>query len=471
MLKTKLLFLPFFIALTLPAQTVRFQTSLGGIDVVLTPTPTPLTVANFMNYVNSGAYNNTIIHRSLPVSAAVAPYIIQGGGYALGAANIPYLIPQNPPITNEFNSASCPCNIAGTIAMAQFADEINSATDQWYFNVADNSGTLDSQSFVVFGAVANAPSLAVATSINSLPVYTADYSQDADFVNLPLVNYSCPNPTCPLIKADNFITVYSIAQLQPAVTGIANAATALNNNGTGISPGEIITLYGTNLGPCQSSTAVTTTACSSEVATTLALDSAGLVTSSLAGTQVLFNGVPGPMIFTEDGQAAVVVPYEIAGQNTVSVVVSYLGAETAPIQFKVVPANPGLFTLNYSGQGDAAILRLNSDGTVSGINASSPASVGDFLELYGQGYGVASPSTSLPDGAVVGSTLPLPAATTVLLIDGQPVTTQYAGGAGDDVNGVMQINFYVPQLAPGAHQIQVKVGSAVSPAGVTLQTH
>jgi uncharacterized protein (TIGR03437 family) len=107
---------------------------------------------------------------------------------------------------------------------------------------------------------------------------------------------------------------------------------------------------------------------------------------------------------------------------------------------------------------------------VSGINTSSPASVGDTLELYGQGYGVASASTSLPDGAVVTSILPVPAAPTTLLIDGQPVKTLYAGAAGGDVNGVMQINFIVPQLAPGSHSLQVQVGSAVSPKGVNLQT-
>ena len=95
MLNNKRRFLPFFISLTafsgsLYAQTcassstVRFQTTLGGIDVVLTPGVTPNTVTNFLSYVCSGAYSNTIFHRSLTIAAAVPPYIIQGGGYALG---------------------------------------------------------------------------------------------------------------------------------------------------------------------------------------------------------------------------------------------------------------------------------------------------------------------------------------------------------------------------------------------------
>jgi uncharacterized protein (TIGR03437 family) len=436
------------------------STTLGSIDVVLTPNQTPMTVANFMTYVSSGAYNNTIIHRSLPVSAAVPPYIIQGGGYALGPGNVPYLIPQNPPITNEFNTANCPggtCNVAGTIAMAQYAGDIDSATNEWFFNVQDNSSTLDSQSFVVFGNVANASSLAVATNINSLPTFIEDFGQDADFQNLPLQNYSCAASTiCDLVKPANYIFVNSITPISPAdsAAGAQDSATATNNNKIGISPGEIISLYGTNLGPTP--------------VATLTLNSAGTqVTTSLDGTQVTFNGFAGPMIFTSDGQIAVVVPYEIAGQSTVSVVVSYLGLEASPFQLNVVPVTPGLFTLSQQGTGDAAIRRV-SDSSV--ISASNPASVGDTLELYGEGYGVASSGTSLADGAVVETVLPVPAATTTLLIDGKPVDTTYAGGAGGEVNGVLQINFVVPQLAPGSHQLQIQVGNAVSPTGVTLHT-
>jgi uncharacterized protein (TIGR03437 family) len=358
--------------------------------------------------------------------------------------------------------------VAGTIAMAQYGGNIDSATNQWFFNVQDNSSTLDSQSFVVFGNTANASSLTVATNINSLPTFIDDFGQDADFMNLPLQNYSCPNPTCPLVKPANYIFVNSVTPISPidSAAGVADAATAANNDKTGISPGEIITLYGTNFGTASPSYLGPTQA------TGLTLDPTGtFVTTSLETTQVLFNGVAGPMIFTSDQQIAVVVPYEIAGQSKVSVVVSYLGLQTTPIQFNVVPATPGLFTLSQTGQGDAAIVRY-SDGSV--ISTSNPASVGDLLELYGEGYGVATPNTSLADGTVVSTVLPVPAAATTVLIDGKPVNAeniQYAGGAGGDVNGVLQINFTVPQLAPGSHQLQIQVGNAVSPAGVNLQTH
>src|SRR5687767_5010954 len=64
--------------------TVRFATSAGNIDIALLDRQKPRTVANFLNYVNSGRYNNTIVHRSDPLDGnpASPPDIIQGGGYA-----------------------------------------------------------------------------------------------------------------------------------------------------------------------------------------------------------------------------------------------------------------------------------------------------------------------------------------------------------------------------------------------------
>src|SRR3989338_5688060 len=74
-----------------PASTVSMQTVLGEIDIEVFDTAAPLTVANFMNYVNSGAYNNSFIHRSVP------GFIIQGGGYRWGN-NVAYAIAQNSPV-------------------------------------------------------------------------------------------------------------------------------------------------------------------------------------------------------------------------------------------------------------------------------------------------------------------------------------------------------------------------------------
>src|SRR2546426_11136479 len=89
------------------AQTVRFQTNLGAIDVALLTDSAPATVANFLKYVNRGSFTNSFFHRSVP------GFVIQGGGYQF--ENSPKEIPADPPVRNEFRVS----NTRGTLAMAK----------------------------------------------------------------------------------------------------------------------------------------------------------------------------------------------------------------------------------------------------------------------------------------------------------------------------------------------------------------
>ncbi|MEP6715482.1 MAG: peptidylprolyl isomerase, partial [Terriglobia bacterium] len=412
-----------------------FYTNVGSIDVVLTPDVAPLTVANFMNYVNSGTYINTIIHRSVP------GFVIQGGGFQL-VNHVVVVPPTNAAVTNEPNVS----NTRGTIAMAKTSDP-NSATDQWFFNLADNGATLDSaanNAFTVFGHITNAAGLAVMDKIASFMVYPGTSINPA-FTDLPLNNFRGT------LQDGNFVLVTSIVQL-PVLTNASyeDAASAVLSNTTGIAPGEFLAIYGTSLGPSQ--------------LTTLTLDSNGVVTNSLAGTQVLFNGTPGAMIYTSSNQISVIAPYSIAGASSVNLSVVYQGVTSSTFYFPVIPANPAIFTLNSSGKGDGVIFYPNE----VIVNAANPASPGDILVLYGEGYGALT--SPIADGTIIGATLPVPVGKVQLLVDNQPIDTSYAGGAPGVVNGVLQVNFKVPALNPGSHSIQIQVGDRVSPAGVTLQT-
>ncbi len=160
------------------ASTVSMQTVLGEIDIELFDTAAPLTVANFMNYVNSGAYNNSFIHRSVP------GFIIQGGGYTW-SNNSANAIAQNSPVVNEFDLSRS--NVRGTIAMAKLSGDPDSATSGWFFNLADNSANLDFQNggFTVFGRVIG-NGMSVVDAIAALPVYNAGGA----FGNLPLIGYT-----------------------------------------------------------------------------------------------------------------------------------------------------------------------------------------------------------------------------------------------------------------------------------------
>ena len=159
------------------ATIVRLPTSVGVIDINLYDAAAPRTVANFLNYVNSGTYNNSFIHRSVP------GFIIQGGGYIWNdsTGNVSS-VTTNAPIANEFSASRS--NRRGTIAMAKLGGDPNSATSQWFINLADNAASLDGQNggFTVFGEV-TASSMAVVDAIARLPIANVG----GPFTELPLV--------------------------------------------------------------------------------------------------------------------------------------------------------------------------------------------------------------------------------------------------------------------------------------------
>jgi len=195
---------------------VRLQTSLGPIDIALLDAAAPLTVANFMNYVNRGAYNNSFIHRSVP------GFIIQGGGYTWDStANGYYTVAANSPVMNEFSSTRP--NLRGTVAMAKLGGDPNSATTEWFFNLADNSANLDAQNggFTVFGQVIG-NGMQVVDAIAALQVVDAGGA----LTNLPLVTIPAG-----AIQESNLVMVGNVSVFLPVTT--ANLTTGWNLLGNG----------------------------------------------------------------------------------------------------------------------------------------------------------------------------------------------------------------------------------------------
>jgi peptidyl-prolyl cis-trans isomerase A (cyclophilin A) len=163
---------------TPPDTIVQFDTTLGSFQVELFDSATPITVANFLSYVSAGSYQDSIVHRSIP------GFVIQGGGYSFPAnSNQVVSIPAFPPIVNEHGIH----NTRGTIAMATASGNPNSATSQWFFNLADNSANLDFQNggFAVFGQVLS-PGMNVVDAIAAVPTVNAG----SPFDTLPVVNFN-----------------------------------------------------------------------------------------------------------------------------------------------------------------------------------------------------------------------------------------------------------------------------------------
>ena len=157
---------------TVSKPQVTLTTSAGAITLELDPASVPTTVNNFLNYVNSGFYANTLFHRVVP------GFIAQGGGFTAGMVQKTGL---SSPIALESNKGLS--NLRGTVAMARLGDDpadpvgsANSATSQFFINLVDNT-FLDYQAagrpgYAVFGTVVQG--LSVADTMATQPTATVN---------------------------------------------------------------------------------------------------------------------------------------------------------------------------------------------------------------------------------------------------------------------------------------------------------
>ncbi|MDD9890798.1 MAG: peptidylprolyl isomerase [Gammaproteobacteria bacterium] len=164
---------------------VRVSTSIGDFSIELLDETAPITVQNFLNYVNRNDYNGTYFHR------VVDDFVAQGGAYRFELFVGPIDIPTDPPIQNEFTGQS---NLRGTVAMARIAEQPNSATNQWFVNLQDNTDldTVDG-GFTVFGnvlgegmqivdALDDLPTIDLGLKASDAPYWTTPYTDPRDFV-------------------------------------------------------------------------------------------------------------------------------------------------------------------------------------------------------------------------------------------------------------------------------------------------
>lgn len=232
-----------------------------------------------------------------------------------------------------------------------------------------------------------------------------------------------------------------------AAASIVNAA---GNQGGAVAPGEIVSIYGSGLGPA--------------APRGLQLSASSTVDTAAGDTQVLFNGIPSPVLFTSRGQVNAVVPYAVSRVSSVSLQVSYMGVVSNSVTIPVQASVPALFTANGSGSGQAAA--GNQDFSLN--STAHPATRGSVITLYATGEGQTNPSGS--DGKIAVAPLPAPVQNVKVTIGGVDAPVQYAGGAPGLVAGVMQVNVTVPpQVTPGAAvPVVLSIGGVNAPGGVTI---
>ena len=186
---------------------VRFDTSLGAFSVQLYDNDTPITVTNFLNYINDGDYTNSFFHR------LASGFVLQGGGFTYDPSVGFDFTDNHGQIVNEYSPLRS--NLYGTIAMAKLGGDPDSASNQFFFNLDDNSSNLDNQNggFTVFGHVLGDGMEVVgklagfAPNIDDVQVWNASGSHSA-WDSLPLINYTGGDWT-PNLEMVNSVTVFS----------------------------------------------------------------------------------------------------------------------------------------------------------------------------------------------------------------------------------------------------------------------
>ena len=191
------------------AKIVLIETPLGDIEIELLENDAPKTVANFLNYIENNRYDKTFIHRNMP------GFIIQGGGFTFVDGEVSG-VETFPTVENEFKVS----NTRGTVSMAKLSTDPNSATSQWFINLADNSGNLDNQNdgFTVFARVVG-DGMDVADAISALPTWNASSVLGTVFTDLPLIDFL--NDGSPLAEANMVMT--AVSEKQEAVPFVMNA--------------------------------------------------------------------------------------------------------------------------------------------------------------------------------------------------------------------------------------------------------
>jgi uncharacterized protein (TIGR03437 family) len=217
-----------------------------------------------------------------------------------------------------------------------------------------------------------------------------------------------------------------------------------------IAPGEIILLNGSNMGP-------------PTLIVSQDLTPDARIPTVLAGTRVLFDEVPAPILSTSANQISAIVPYSVSSEEVSQVKVEYNAVQSVPIAIQVTASSPALFTTNMQGTGQASA--TNEDGSAN--SNTNPASVGTAIILAATGEGQTDPASA--DGTLSDDNPPKPVLPVNVTIDGQPATVQAAGTAPGKPAGFLEVTVIVPDgVSSGDVPIILTIGDRSSQLGVTV---
>jgi uncharacterized protein (TIGR03437 family) len=370
------------------------------------------------------------------------------------------LAPKSYTATLTFTSptASPKTTTVGVTLNVSAGDPVIDAGGIWPPGVPVNSGattiTIIGLNFFVGTSQAYAGTTALTTTVVSPTAMLATIP--ASLLTTPNANLAItvvtqtaadPSPAQPFM-------VYGAG---PQIFAVADAASYSTK---GISPGEIITIFGVGLGPAQLAPFPGTSLPTS------------LPVGAATATSVTIDGGAAPLLYASASQVSCIVPYSVSSGTSVNIVVTYGKNASAPVAVNVLDADPGIFTLDSSGTGQAAVLNIAvaADSSVSySLNgASNAAAKGSMVAIYLTGFGQTTPGgdeTQFISGAVA------PLAAVSVTIGGQPATGVVAAAPLGSVPGFLQVNATLPAAgitAGSAAPLVVSIGTATSQARVTM---
>ncbi|MCC6362483.1 MAG: hypothetical protein IT165_03110 [Bryobacterales bacterium] len=258
-------------------------------------------------------------------------------------------------------------------------------------------------------------------------------------------------------------SAFTVTPPGPSIQGIVNAASFAGLSPTPqLAPGEIISIFGSALGP---SAPIVATPTSNAFPTSLGTP------PTIVEFEVNSLWVPAPLIFTQANQVNCQVPFSIPIGTGLKMRVTYNALISADFLYDGVAADPGIFTVDSSGRGQAAALNYDPNTTTYSLNsASNPVAKGGVLVLFITGGGAITPVPN-PEGQLTPLT-PLPTLTGVpsVTIGGDAATVASATAVPGALGGLAQLNVSVPSsLKAGKdHLVVVVIGGQASPVTATV---
>lgn len=246
----------------------------------------------------------------------------------------------------------------------------------------------------------------------------------------------------------NFVslTIVGTTQANPVISPrtVVNAA-SIAGNGM-VAPGEVVSIFGVNLGPVDGVAAP-----------------AGAWPTTLGGTSVTINGAAVPIGYTSSFRVDVQVPFTVAPGTNITGQISFNNQSSVGASVPVVATVPGIYTSSTGGAGP--VKAINQNGALN--STSNPAPKGSVIVVYASGLGAVNPAIAAGT-APPNSPLSIVAAEVGAFIGGAAATVQFAGLAPGSP-GVYQLNIQVPATAPsGTHELLIYAGGVSTQKGATV---